>query len=249
MLHKLTHKGFGRFRVQILLMALFIAIFIATSALALVPYEIISGTLPDTTPWAVVKPISNWNSTIILDLDGNAVRPPTPLSATVQWLLDHDYAYGGTNRSPVAYNFPKAVENLVTVRSLFSAQYGTPSRTIAWGLSRGGFVGRLCMELRPDVFDGGIVMAGGGGGEIAVLNSKLDSLFALKTLVDPTSPLQIVGVPNTPAATTAENNALTNLVNLANSTPAGQARLALAAALEQFAPWTVWDSSTCSQQL
>ena len=99
------------------------------------------------------------------------------------------------------------------------------------------------MEFSPDIFDGAIVMAGGGGGEIAVLNSKLDSLFVLKTLVDPTSPLKIVGVPNIPATTTAETTALTNLANLANSTAEGRARLALAAAIEQFAPWTVSGST------
>jgi pimeloyl-ACP methyl ester carboxylesterase len=247
MLRNPMFKGFGRFRVQILLIALFIAVFSATSALAVVPYDTISGTLPDATPWAMVKPISNWNGTIILDLDGSSVKLPPPSvpnpnpaqSKVVQWLLDHGYAYGGTNRLLVAYNFPKAVENLVTVRSLFSAQYGVPARTIAWGSSRGGFVGRLCMELRPDIFNGAIVMAGGGGGEIAVLNSKLDSLFVLKTLVDPTSPLKIVGVPNITADKTAEDNALIALVNKANLTPEGRARLAFAAAVEQFAPWTV----------
>ena len=163
-----------------------------------------------------------------------------PVTEPSRWLLDHGYAYGGTNRNPVAYNFPQPVENLVTVRSNFISHYGvTPWRTIAWGSSRGGFVGRLCMELRPDIFNAGIVMAGGGGGEIAVLNSKLDSLFVLKTLVNPASPMQIVGVPNNLTATGAETAALTDLVNLANSTPAGRARLALAAAVEQFAPWTV----------
>ena len=238
MLRKLIHKGLGRFRTQILLMALFVAIFSATSAFAVVLYDTITGTLADTTPWAVVKPTSDWNGTIILDLDGNAVRSPS-LSTAVQWLLDHGYAYGGTNRSPVAYDFPQAVENLVTVRSEFINYYGLiPWRTIAWGGSRGGFVGRLCMELRPDVFNGAIVMAGGGGGEIAVLNSKLDSLFVLKTLVNPASPLKIVGIANNPAATNAETAALAGLVTLADSTAAGRARLALAAAVEQFAPWT-----------
>jgi pimeloyl-ACP methyl ester carboxylesterase len=214
---------------------------LVATASAQVQYETIIGTLSDDgTPWAVVtpKPLTSWNGTIILDLDGNSVR--TSLSSAQNWLLVNGYAYGGTNRSPVNYNFVKAVDHLVTVRQEFINYYGqTPVRTIAWGLSRGGFVGRLCMEFRPEIFDGAIIMAGGGGGEIAVLNSKLDSLFVLKTLVDPTSPLQIVGVPNIPAATTAETTALTNLVNLANSTAEGRARLALAAAIEQFAPWTV----------
>jgi len=214
-----------------------------------VPYDTIKGTISDpgkpwdTTPWAVVKPTTGWNGTIILDLDGSSVGNVTDFSkfsATIRWLLDHGYAYGGTNRNLVAYNFPQAVENLVTVRSKFIGQYGaTPWRTIAWGSSRGGFVGRLCMELRPDIFDAAIVMAGGGAGEISTLNRFLDSGFVLKTLVDPTSPLKIVGVPNNSAATSAETAAQTALVKLADSTPAGQARLALAAAMAQFSAWTV----------
>jgi pimeloyl-ACP methyl ester carboxylesterase len=204
-------------------------------------YSIIQGNLPDDgTPWAVVTPdpLELWNGTIILDLDGNSVR--TTLSLTVQWLLSNGYAYGGTTRSPVGYNFTKAAAHLVEVRQDFIDYYGeTPSRTIAWGLSRGGFAARLCMEFYPDIFDGALVMSGGGAGEIAVLNSKLDSQWVLKTLVNPASPLKIVGIPNTPAATAAETAALTSLVNLADSTPEGRARLALAAAMEQFAPWSV----------
>jgi hypothetical protein len=230
----------GRSWLQlVLVVALFMGL-VATAS-AQVSYDTIIGTLSDDgTQWAMVtpKPLALWNGTIILDLDGNSVRQS--LSTAINWLLAHGYAYGGTTRSPVNYNFVKAVDHLVTVRQAFINYYGlTPSRTIAWGLSRGGFTGRLSMEFRPEIFDGGIVMAGGGGGEIAVLNSKLDSLWVLKTLVNPESPLKIVGIPNTPAATTAETTALTNLVNLANSTAAGRARLALAAAVEQFAPWTV----------
>lgn len=237
MLHKLLHRCFGKFQVQVLFLALFIAILSATSTFALVPYDLVTGTLADTTPWAVVKPQSDWNGTIILDLDGNSVRGT--LNKTVQWLLDHGYAYGGTNRTVVGYDFQQAVENLVTVRSLFGAQYGVPSRTIAWGSSRGGFVGRFSIQFRPDIFDGAVVMAGGGGGEINTLNRFLDSLFVLKTLVDPTSLLKIVGVENTPTATAAETAAQTALLNLAKSTPEGRARLALAAAVEQFSTWTV----------
>ncbi len=240
MVYKTLHTSFSKLRIYILLLALILFVFGATSAFAVVAYDTIKGTLPDTTSWAVVKPQTGWNGTIILDLDGNSVRGPAPLNTTVKWLLDHGYAYGGTTRSPVNYNFPQAVENLITVRNEFINAFGvTPWRTIAWGSSRGGFVGRLCMELRPDIFDAAIVMAGGGAGEISTLNRFLDSGFVLKTLVDPTSPMKIVGVPNVPAETSAETAAQTALVTLANSTPAGQARLALAAAMAQFSPWTV----------
>ncbi len=240
MVHKTLHKSFGQLRIHVLFLALFVFVFGATSAFAVVLYDTIKGTLADTTQWAVVKPQTNWNGTIILDLDGNSVRGPAPLSTTVKWLLDHGYAYGGTTRSPVNYNFPQAVENLITVRNEFITAFGvTPWRTIAWGSSRGGFVGRLCMELRPDIFDAAIVMAGGGAGEISTLNRFLDSGFVLKTLVDPTSPMKIVGVPNNKTATDAETAAQKALVEKANSTPEGQARLALAAAMAQFSAWTV----------
>lgn len=206
--------------------------------LADAPYETMSGSLPDFGPWAVVKPESDWNGTLILDLDGSVVSQ-APLSPTVQWLVDNGYAYGGTSRGPVGYDFPKAVENLTVVRELFRAEHDTPTRTIAWGGSRGAFVGRLCLELRPEIFDAAIVMAGGGAGEIAVLNSKLDSLFTLKTLVDPESAMRIVGVANQTSSTDAETAALKALVELADSSPEGRARLSLAAAIEQFAPWTL----------
>ena len=89
------------------------------------------------------------------------------------------------------------------------------------------------MELYPDVFSGGLLMSGGGAGEIAVLNNKLNALFALKTLVDPSSPLKLVNIDNR-----AEQAALDALLKRALATPLGRARLALAAGLEQFAPWS-----------
>ena len=206
------------------------------------PYVVTQGTLYDNTTWAVAKP-DPWNGTIILDLDGASVR--LSVNRTVRWLLNNGYAFGGITRSQepgntnTDYNFTVPVEKLVQVRQLFIQNYGIPTRTIAWGSSRGGFVGRLCMELYPEIFDAAILMSGGGSGEIAALNSRLDSLFVLKTLVNPASPMKIVGVANNAAGIAAENSALLDLVNLANSTPEGQARLALAAAVEQFAPWTV----------
>jgi pimeloyl-ACP methyl ester carboxylesterase len=247
MLQNLMFKGFSRFRAQIVVVALFIAIFSAATVFAAdAPYAVTQGTLYDNTRWAVAKP-DPWNGTIILDLDGSSVR--LSINKTVRWLLNNGYAYGGITRTSepgnanTDYNFTVPVEKLVQVRQLFIQNYGTPSRTIAWGSSRGGFVARFCMELYPEIFNAAILMAGGGAGEIAVLNSRLDSLFVLKTLVNPASPMKIVGVDNNAAGIAAENSALLDLVNLANSTPAGQARLALAAAVEQFAPWTVSNSA------
>lgn len=196
--------------------------------------ETISGKLPDGTPYAVHKP-TPWDGTIVLDLDG-AMNPK--MSPKIAWLTQHEYAYGGTTRNITGYDFRQAVDNLVAVRSIFAEQFEMPVRTLIHGISRGSFVCRMAMEFEPEIFDGAVVGAGGGSGEIGTLNSVLDGLFVLKTLVNPESPMQIVGVPNTIAAQNAETAALKELVAEADATPVGQARLALAAAIEQFAPWT-----------
>jgi len=149
------------------------------------------------------------------------------------WLLAQGYALGGTTREPVGYDFPKAAAWLVDVRRHFIGKWGEPTRTIATGGSRGAFVVRMSLELYPGIYDGGMMSAGGGAGEIAVLRNKLNSLFVLKTLVAPDSPLTLVDVN-----VQAENRALAELVAKAKSTPQGRARLAFAAALQQFAPWS-----------
>ncbi len=193
----------------------------------------ISGEFPDGTKWAVLKP-ANWNGTLILDLDGanQALKADGESSL---WMIGQGYAFGGITRDPIGYDFVAAVDYLVTVRQNFIDEYDQePTRTIAMGGSRGAFVARLAMEFYPEIFDAAMVMAGGGAGQVAGLNAKLDAKFVLKTLVDPTSPLQLVNFTDK----SAEEDALTALTELADSTPAGKARLALAAAIEQFPSWT-----------
>lgn len=213
--------------------------------------EIINGVLDDGTLWAVAKP-ANWNGTVILDLDGanfiarrnrpGSQSPPAAAGgATIAdyfsgldaWLLEGGYAYGGITREPVSYDYPRAVEYMLTARDRAIEAWGEPARTLVLGVSRGAFAGRKALELRPDVFDGGLIAAGGGAGEIAVLNNKLNAVFVLKTLVDPDSPLKLVDIDPQ-----AENQALSALVAKAGATAEGRARLALASAIVQMAGWT-----------
>lgn len=224
-----------RFRPAILIL-LCLAVIACTPAFALAQDDSegsgtnrLSGTMPDGTEWAVEKP-SGWNGTLILDLDG---ARNLASSASVRWMLDNGYAYGGISREPVGYHFDRAVDMLLEVRDTFIEHYGEPSRTLVWGASRGAFVGRLAMEFYPDIFDGAVVMAGGGAGEIAALNSKLDGKWILKTLVDPESPAQLVGFEDL----NAETQAIQELFDKANATPEGRARIALAAAIQQFPAW------------
>jgi len=208
-----------------------LALCLCQSALGQQPSTVlIDGTFDDGTQWAVAKP-DNWNGTVIVDLDGASIAGSA--RGFNAWLLERGFAYGGINRGPVGYDFPRAVAYLVEVRNRAAQSWGEPDRTLVTGGSRGAFAARKALELSPDVFDGGLVSAGGGAGEIAVLNNKLNAVFVLKTLVDPGAPLKLVDID-----AQSESQALSALVVRAAETPAGRARLALASAVVQMARWT-----------
>jgi hypothetical protein len=127
-------------------------------------------------------------------------------------------------------------------QNLIDAGAGTPTRTIAFGASRGGFVARMAPQYRPDIFEGSVAFAGGGSGVIAAWLGKAEAVWALKTLVDPTAPLAINNLPDIPVGSTygptyQQDLALGQLVTTARATPQGMARLVLAAALEQATGW------------
>ncbi len=197
----------------------------------------ISGMFNDGTFWVATKP-ENWNGTLLLDLDAagflrpGAGQPVRRNSTFNDWLYSQGFAIGGITREPVSYDFIQAADYLMDVRQHFIQRWNEPERTLALGTSRGAFVVRMNLELYPDIYDGGFMNAGGGGGEIAVLNNKLNSLFVLKNLVNPDSPLALVNID-----VQVENAALIELVDEANSTPQGRARLAFAASMQQFALW------------
>lgn len=199
--------------------------------------EGLSGKLPDGSNYRVVKP-PTWNGTLLLDLDF-ANNPAAPPSAIEQWMVANGYAIGGISREPIAYRFPQAVDDLLAVRTMVVERWGTPRRTISLGNSRGGFVSRIAMELRPDIFVGALMSSGGGAGEVAVHLAKLDGLWTLKQLTG--APLTLVGFTST-ADTMAENARIGALVTELRGTPLGRARLALAAAFEQFPTWTDGDN-------
>ncbi len=199
--------------------------------------ESIQGMLADGSNYRAVKP-TPWNGTLVLDLDfaNNLSAPP---GAIERWMTANGYAIGGISREPVAYRFRQAVDDLLEVRRLFTVKWqATPTRTLTLGNSRGGFVSRVAMERNPEIFKGAVLSAGGGAGEVGTFNAKLDGLWTLKVLTG--APLTLVGYA-TPADALAENGRVTALVKELRSTPAGRARLALAAAFEQFPRWTGGD--------
>lgn len=203
----------------------------------------VSGTFhagePGQVVWRAIKP-ATWNGTLVLDLDFN-----TWSAAQRDWFLQKGYAIGGIQRTQneTAYELKKYVDDLVATRQkLIDAGAEVPERTIAYGASRGGFVARMAVQYRPDIFKGAVAFAGGGSGVIAAWLGKSDAVWALKTLVDPTAPLAVSGLPDiAPGATYGpsyqQDVALNQLVTTARATSAGTARLVLAAAFEQASGW------------
>ena len=194
---------------------------------------------PGQVVYEAIKP-RNWNGTLVLDLDFNF----WPANQRI-WFLERGYAIGGIQRTQnqTAYELKKYVDDLVATRQkLIDAGAGEPVRTIAFGASRGAFVSRMAVQYRPDIFKGAVAFAGGGSGVIAAWLGKSDAVWALKMLVNPNAPLAVSGLPDIPAGATygptyQQDVALVELVTLATSTPAGKARLVLAAAFEQATGW------------
>ncbi len=224
-----------------------LAAVVVTSALLFTPVRLagqasasgsIQGTLADGSNFRAVKPTS-WNGTIVLDLDFANNLSASP-SAIERWMTANGYAIGGISREPVAYRFRQAVDNLLEVRRLFTVKWNvTPTRTLTLGNSRGGFVSRIAMESYAGAFQGAVLSAGGGAGEVGTFNAKLDALWTLKVLTG--APLALFGYASQ-ADALADNGRLTAAVKELRSTPAGRARLALAAAFEQFPRWTNGDT-------
>ena len=198
--------------------------------------EALTGTLPDGSNYRAVKP-AQWNGTLVLDLDF-INNPSAPPSAIEQWMVANGYAIGGISREPIAYRFPQAVDDLLTVRSMFIERWGTPKRTVSLGNSRGAFVSRIALERRPDVFVGALMSAGGGAGEVALHNAKLDALWTLKQFSGVA--LTVAGFKSQ-AEGAAEGMKIQEAVKTLQATPLGRARLALAAAFEQLPVWADGD--------
>jgi hypothetical protein len=212
----------------------------------------VSGVLHEGTPGQVVyeaiRP-ADWNGTLILDLDFNGWP-----AAQREYFLGQGYAIGGNQRTQneTAYELKDYVDNLVTTRDLLVAavdatgQASEPSRVIAWGNSRGGFVARMAAQYRPDVFAGALAGAGGGAGVVATWLGKADAVWALQRLVNPHAGLSINDLPDIPAGATygpqyEEDVQLAALVNEASSSDAGLARIVLAGAFEQITDFPTGD--------
>jgi len=115
----------------------------------------------DGAPYRILMP-DDWNSRLILFAHGYSGstklgRGKVPLE---EYALDHGYAmaYSGYNETGWAVGAGVACTD--RLRQYFVEKHGTPERVYIAGASMGGTITVCLMETYPDVYDGGLPMAG-----------------------------------------------------------------------------------------
>lgn len=202
----------------------------------------VEGVLPDGSAYVVDVP-ANWNGTVLLYSHGyvpdGAPNPArnAPSDAVRSALLDAGYAQIGSSYPDTGWVLEQALPAQLATLDLFRAQFGSPRRTIAWGTSLGGMITTGLAERYRHRFAGTLAMCGLEQGGVANWNNTLDPLFALRTLLAPSSTTPLVRLPDQ-AAAFASIGQLTAALDAAQATPAGRARIALAAALHNIPAWT-----------
>ncbi|WP_222853335.1 alpha/beta hydrolase family protein [Fodinicola acaciae] len=181
-----------------------------------------------------------WNGTLVLFSHGDwpttvgappggiwlANRPPDR-SRTATWLLDNGYALAASNFTGVTgYVTEPALHDQIALLDWFDANIGHPRRTLSTGQSHGGLIAVELAERNPGRFAGVATMCA----ELdagATLNTALDMLYAVKTLLVPAKDQDIdLVLARDPKHS---NDLLAKAINDAVATPQGRARIALAA--------------------
>jgi hypothetical protein len=211
-------------------------------ALATAAPSHVEGVLPDGSAYVMDVP-ADWHGTVLLYSHGytpdGAPNPArnAPSDQVRTALLEAGYAQIGSSYPETGWVIEGALPAQLATLDEFADRFGTPGRVLAWGTSLGGMVTTGLAERHGHRFAGTLSMCGLQQGGVANWNSTLDPLFAIRTLLAPGSDAPLVRLPDqaTALASVAE---LTAALDAAQATPAGRARIALAAALHDIPAWT-----------
>jgi len=191
----------------------------------------------------IIQVPSDWNGTLVLYSHGYVV-PGNPLVATDagdpvtgNWLLSNHYAIAGSSYSTNGWAVQQAFHDQIALLDHFKGEHPGLRRTIAWGHSLGGMITAGLIQLFPDRFAGAIPMCGVVAGGPGVWNSGLDAEFVFKTLLAPTSALQLVNITNLGFGTGSNFQLAEGILGAAQGSAAGRARVALVAALADTPGW------------
>ena len=195
-------------------------------------------TLSDGATYLIQVPY-NWNGTLFLYSHGYVVpgsaNPATDVGdpATGAFLLANGFALAGSSYATTGWAIHEALNDQIAVLDVFDKLFGHPVATIAWGHSLGGIITAGLIQRNPKRFTAAQPMCGVLSGGVATWNTALDAEFAFKTLLAPTTNLQVVDILNPDANLTLAEEVLA----AAQATPQGRARIALGAALSDTPGW------------
>lgn len=202
----------------------------------------ITGTTTETsglTSQYLIEVPDPWNGTLVLYSHGYSFSPSPATdvgdAATGAWLLANGYALAGSSYATSGWALQQAFQDQIAVLDVFTAKFGKPERTIAWGHSLGGMITAGLVQLFPDRFTAALPMCGVVAGGPGVWNQGLDSEFALTTLQSPGA-FKLVNFTSL-ADAGANFAAASASLAAAQATPQGRARIALSAALADLPGW------------
>ncbi|WTO33186.1 alpha/beta hydrolase [Streptomyces achromogenes] len=199
----------------------------------------LSGRLPDGASWIADLP-AHWNGTLLLFSHGygptTAQDAPSP--AAGQALLAEGYALAGSSYDPNGpwWALRSAERDQLATREAFAAVAGRPARTLSVGQSMGGLVNARLARDAGSGIDGALGLCGLVAGGVDLENYQLDAEYTIASLLAPDEHLRLVDFADQDAAV-ATAARLTAAVERAQATPAGRARIALAAAYLNLPDW------------
>src|SRR5271156_3539704 len=198
-----------------------------------------TGALADGATYLIEVP-THWNGTLFLYSHGyvtpGAANPATDGGdpATRAFMLGSGFALAGSSYATTGWAIQQALPDQIAVLEIFNKTVAHPKRTIAWGHSLGGMITAGLIQRYPEKFDAALPMCGVLSGGVATWNTALDGAFAFEVLIAPGSGLQVVNITGNPLVNLEISE---DALAIAQLSPQGQARIALAAALGNLPGW------------
>jgi pimeloyl-ACP methyl ester carboxylesterase len=198
-----------------------------------------TGTLADGATWIADTP-ADWNGTLLLFSHGfgPTSAADAPSAAAQSALLAEGYALAGSSYDPHGsmWALTSAERDQFATLDAFRSQIGRPSRVISVGQSMGGLINAQIARDGAGRVDAALGLCGLVAGGVDLDNYQLDAEYTLATFFDPADADKLVSLPSA-ADGAALADRLTQAVTTAQQTPAGRARIALAADYLNLSDW------------
>lgn len=200
------------------------------------PSQSLSGALPGGARWAAQVP-ARWNGTLLLWSRGYSPKAGDPELAPPpvrEALLAQGYAIAASNYGADGWALAEAVPAQRATVAAVAERVGRPRQVLGFGYSMGGLVTTALAEEATPAIDGAVALCPSIGGALGMMNMALDGAFAFRTLVAPDAEIRVVDI----ADDRANGGRVAAALATARETPAGRARIALAATLAGLPGWT-----------